>query len=370
MSSIPRILILSTAYLPLIGGSELAIHHIAQQLTGYDFDLVTGHYDPTAKLMETVGRIRVFRAGGRWARVSFILPKLLLPLAIATTALRLMRSHEYIAVHAYQVSQAAGAGWLVKLFRPRTPFIVTMQEGKDLERQSWLVRLARSVMLRRADVITAISEHLASYARPYNSSVRIIPNGVTIHDVPHVTNPDPTILTVSRLVPKNNVGSIIRAFAIVRQSITNARLAIVGEGPLRTDLESLASELGVRSATDFMGSIPHDQLAVVYAAADVFVRPSLSEGLGSVFLEAMASRIPVVASAVGGITDIVHHEETGLFCNPQDPADIARATVRVLTDATLRNHMIEAADAMVRAQYDWSIVAKRMGQVYKEMAHI
>ena len=61
-----------------------------------------------------------------------------------------------------------------------------------------------------------------------------------------------------------------------------------------------------------MGIIPHEQLAVVYAAADVFVRPSLSEGLGSVFLEAMAARVPVVASAVGGIPDIVHDEQTGL----------------------------------------------------------
>jgi glycosyltransferase involved in cell wall biosynthesis len=123
----PRILILSTAYLPLIGGSELAIHHIAERLPEYDFDLVTGRYDSSAPLMEQVGRIRVFRAGGRWARVSFFVPKLLLPIAIAISALRLMRTHHYVAVHAYQVSQAAGAAMLIQLFRPHTPLIVTIQ---------------------------------------------------------------------------------------------------------------------------------------------------------------------------------------------------------------------------------------------------
>ncbi len=368
-SAKPRILLLSTAYLPLIGGSELAIHHIANHLPGYEFDLVTGHYDRTARLMETVGRVRVFRAGGRWARIPLVLPKLLLPIAIATTALRLMRSHRYIAVHAYQASQAAGAAWLIKLFRPHIPLIVTIQEGKNLEQQSWVVRLVRSVILRRADVITAISEYLAAYARRYSaSSVRIIPNGVTIHDVPHVHNPDPTILTVSRLVPKNNIAGVIRAFAIIRHSITNARLAVVGDGPLRPGLEALASDLGVRSAIDFMGSIPHEQLPVIYAAADVFVRPSLSEGLGSVFLEAMAAGLPVVASPVGGTPDIVREGETGLLCDPDDPADIARAVVRLLEDRPLRERMVLNAERMVREKYDWDIIARHMEQLYKEIA--
>ncbi|MEK9208821.1 MAG: glycosyltransferase family 4 protein [Patescibacteria group bacterium] len=365
----PRILLLSTAYLPLIGGSELAIHHIANRLTGTDFDLVTGRYHPTTKLMETIGRVRVFRAGGRWARIPLVLPKLLLPIAIAATALRLMRTHHYDAVHAYQASQAAGAAWLMKLFRPGVPLIITIQEGKDLENQSWLVRLIRSAIIRRADVITAISAHLAAYAGRYASSpVHIIPNGVTIHTIPQVKNPDPTILTVSRLVPKNNVEGVIRAFAAVRRSITNARLAIVGDGPLRQDLESLASELGIRDTVDFMGIIPHEQLAVVYAAADVFVRPSLSEGLGSVFLEAMAARVPVVASAVGGIPDIVHDEQTGLVCNQHDAADIARAIVRVLEDRPLRERMVLNAERMVREKYDWDIIALHMDRLYKEIA--
>src|SRR5512135_2650590 len=150
----PRILILSTAYLPLIGGSELAIHHIAEQLTDYDFDLVTGRYDASARLMETIGRVRVFRAGGRWARASLVLPKLLLPVAIAITALRLTRFHRYTAVHAYQASQAAGAAWLLKFVRPRIPLIISVQEGKDLEHQPWLVRRFRTLLLRRADAIT------------------------------------------------------------------------------------------------------------------------------------------------------------------------------------------------------------------------
>lgn len=357
MYSRPRILVLSTAYLPLIGGSELAIHHIAQQLEGYDFDLITKRYSDDAPAVEQLGRIRVFRVRS---------PKILLPLAIAYTAFRLSLRHSYVLIHAYQASQAAGGAWLVKFFKCRTPLIITIQEGKNLEHQHFMTRGIRSVILRRADAVTAISEYLAAFARRHTDApVSVIPNGVLIRDIVHVENPDPTILTVSRLVPKNNVEAVIRAFAIVRRSVTNARLAIVGDGPLRPKLEELANQLGVREATDFRGTVPHDQLGIVYAAADVFVRPSLSEGLGSVFLEAMAARVPVVASFVGGIPDIVHDRQTGLVCDPRKPDDIARRIVTLLQDRPLRDAIVERADRMVREQYDWKIIAAQMDTVYR-----
>src|SRR4051812_29980408 len=114
MQEKPRILILSTTYLPLIGGSELAIRHITDRLERYDFDMVTSRHSADVAATEEVGRIRVFRAGGRLSRLTVLLPKNLMPLAIAITAWRLARTHRYVAVHAYQASQAAGAAWLIK----------------------------------------------------------------------------------------------------------------------------------------------------------------------------------------------------------------------------------------------------------------
>jgi len=359
----PRILLLSTAYLPLVGGSELAIRHLTERMPGYEFDLVTRRNPADSPAVQQMDRVRVFRVRA---------PKPLLPLAVFFRALRLSLTNRYALVHAYQASHAAGGAWLLSLVRPDIPLLVTLQEGNELARQPLAVRMARRLILRGADRITAISSYLAAYARREapHVPVTLIPNGVTIRTVPNPPrNPDPTVLTVSRLVPKNNVAGIIRAFALARGTVPNARLLVVGDGPLRAELEAVARERGVREAVQFMGTVPHDDLPAVYAAADVFVRPSLSEGLGSVFLEAMAAGVPVIASPVGGIPDIVRDGETGLLAGPDDDAAVAHAMVRLLVDAALRDRITAGADAMVRGQYDWTAVASRMAAVYEQVSH-
>lgn len=361
-----RILILSTAYLPLIGGSELAVHHIARHLPGVSFDVLTGPV-PGSPSVERIGAVTVHRVGNG--------PRLLLPVRLAWRAWRLMRRASYDAVHAYQASHAAGAGWLLKtIARVRVPLIVTLQEGKELSRQSWFIRFSRRLMLRRADRVTAISAHLAAYAHQLGCrQVELIPNGVDVAALSaevRVRNPDPTMLSVSRLVPKNNLEGVIRAFARVRDTVPQARLLVVGDGPLRASLEAVSVSLGVRDAVNFMGTVSHDRLPVLYAMADVFVRPSLSEGLGSVFLEAMAARVPVVASPVGGIPDVVRHEETGLLCDPRDIHDIARQTIRAMTDAPLRERITSTAYTLVHEHYDWAVIARRMASVYDALLRV
>jgi len=365
----PRILILSTAYLPLIGGSELAIRHIADRLTEYDFDMVTGRYGPNMAVMEQVGRVRVFRAGGRFSRLSLVLPKLLMPLAMAVTAWRLTHRHHYALIHAYQASQAAGAGAILKIIRPRTPLVVTLQEGKELDHQSLPVRVARAVILRLADRVTAISTYLADYARRYTRApIDIIPNGVDIDALEpaqaHVPQNEKMIISISRLVPKNGIANLIRSLPLILHRVS-ARLVLVGDGPLKSELVQLVEELQVSGHVDFVGSVSHDHLPRYLHEADVFVRPSISEGLGSAFLEAMAARVPVVASPVGGIVDFLKDGETGLACDPADPENIAVQIIRILTDEPLRRSIIERAFSMVRERYTWAAVAAAMDRVYK-----
>ncbi len=368
----PRILIFSTAYLPHIGGSELAIQHIAEYLTDFDIDLVTGKLDTSDAPMEQIGRVRVFRAGGRWARFTLVLPKLLMPLVMALTALRLTQRHHYRVFHAYQASQAAVAACLVQALNRSVPLVVTLQEGKELQRQSWLTRSIRQFVIRRANVLTAISGYLARYAQRYTKSpVHIIPNGVNIASLAALSREraQATILTVSRLVEKNNVANLIRSLVYVRESVSDARLIIVGAGSLLANLRALAADLRIAGCVEFVGSIPHDELGVFLASATVFARPSLSEGLGSVFLEAMAAHVPVVASAVGGIPDIVRDGHTGTLCNPHDPTDIARAVTTLLIDPELRARFARDAYQFVQ-EYDWSNIAGKMAAVYQEVQSI
>lgn len=365
----PHILILSTSYLPLTGGSELAIANITERLTGYDFDLVTGRLSAALPRQERIGRVQVFRAGGRFSRLTLLLPKGLLSLAMAVTAWRLARTHHYVLVHAYQASQAGGAGWLLKFLMPHTPLVVTLQEGKDMQHQSWLVKFFRELVLRRADRITAISTHLAQYAKRYSHRViAVIPNGVDIASFtpPHHGLREHAIISVSRLVHKNGIENLIRAMPEVLAAVADARLVLVGDGKLRPHLERITSQLGLTTAVQFVGGVPHGQLPDYLWRARVFARLSLSEGLGSAFLEAMAAGCVVVGSRVGGIADFLTDGQTGLVCDPHYTNSIAAALVRALADDSVRDRVVPAAQAMVARRFSWDGVAVAVDTVYRQ----
>jgi glycosyltransferase involved in cell wall biosynthesis len=372
-----RILVLSTGYLPLIGGSELAIQNVTERMPGYEFDLVTGQYDTSALAVEQVGRAKVFRVGGWVHSLSFGLPKLFVTLAIFFKAWRLTYQYQYAAVHAWQASQAAGAAWLLSFVRPSIPLLVTLQEGKDLDKQPALIRFSRKLILKRARTITAISMYLCKYAQRMTTTPCIlVPNGVDVGKFANssqartqtlrrelgLDDNGKILVSASRLVKKNNIASLIRALANMEHS--SASLLLVGDGNLRSKLEQLAMDLGVADRVVFVGTVRHEELPAYLALGNVFVRPSLSEGLGTAFLEAMAVGLPVVASPVGGIPDIVHDGLNGLLCDPEDVPAIARCLDKVLSDDALADRFSKNA-RQVADDYDWRRIAERMERVYR-----
>jgi glycosyltransferase involved in cell wall biosynthesis len=98
--------------------------------------------------------------------------------------------------------------------------------------------------------------------------------------------------------------------------------------------------------------------------SDVFVRPSLSEGLGNAFLEAMAASIPVIGTPVGGIPDFLKDEETGLFCEVGNPEDIAQKIEKLVFDDSLRKRIIENGLELVKEKYDWGFIAAQYIELY------
>src|SRR5450830_1923431 len=109
-----RILILTTAYLPQVGGSELAIKNITDRLPEFNFDLITSRFSSNVPSFEKIGNVNVYRIGNSLSRFSFFLPKNFLPIAVFFKARQLItRQGAYDLVHAYQASQAAGGGWLL-----------------------------------------------------------------------------------------------------------------------------------------------------------------------------------------------------------------------------------------------------------------
>jgi glycosyltransferase involved in cell wall biosynthesis len=369
-----RILILTTAYLPQVGGSELAIKNITERLPEFEFDLITSRFSPDVPASEKIGNVNVYRVGNSLSRLSFLLPKNFLPIAIFAKARQLMAQQgAYGLIHAYQASQAAGGGWLLKWIYPRIPFVVTVQEGKVLASQSALTRFFRYLIFKKMDAATAISAYLAAYITSQNKNlpVEIIPNGVDAEKFKSDTM-DPrdtkTLITSSRLVEKNAIGDLIDAFALVSEKVPDAKLIIIGDGDQRSILEEKIQTLGLDNKVTFLGEISHDLLPQHLARATVFVRPSRSEGLGTAFLEAMAVGIPVVGTPVGGIVDFLEDGQTGLLCKVGDAQDIAEKLITLLSNEELRQSISVHAKELIRDRYTWQGIAESFRNFYGTFA--
>ena len=368
MTEKSRVLILTTAYLPEIGGSELAIKNITDRLPGIHFDLITSRSSKKLLVCEKIGDVNVYRVGNSLGRISFLLPKNFFPIAVFLKACQLIRQYgAYDVIHAYQASQAAGGGWLLKWRYSKIPFLVTVQEGKALNQQPWLMRFFRYLILRKADAVTVISNYLAQHVRSQNSTVpiSIIPNGVDLNKFRSGGDHNSKIIiTVSRLVEKNGVAHLIKAMKKVTEKISDAKLIIVGSGHEEKPLKQLSGNLGLKNSIEFAGEVPYADIPQYLAKANVFVRPSLSEGLGSAFLEAMAADVAIIGTPVGGIPDFLKDRETGLFCEPGNPGDITDKIIEIMENNDLRRKLAENGKKLVEEEYSWDKIAKKFEDIY------
>lgn len=169
----------------------------------------------------------------------------------------------------------------------------------------------------------------------------------------------PTVLTVARQYPRKDTRSLLEALPAVLASVPEARLRIVGGGPELPALKRRASDLAVESSVTFLGEVGRrDEVVREYAGADVFCLPSRQEGFGIVFLEAMATGLPIVACRAAAVPEVVPDGDVGLLVPPSDPSALARALVKVLGSPELGRRLGAVGRERVR-RYDWSRVAER-----------
>lgn len=368
-----RILIFTTAYWPLVGGSEIAIEQIIRRLPNVFFDVITPRLNLGLKKYESAENYRIHRLG-----FSGRIGKILFPIFGFIKANQLLAKNDYRMIHAYQASHAAGAAWLLKKNKPKLTFILTLQEGKDLAKQSFFVKFFRKLIIRRADIITTISNYLKKYAQLFNpkGKILIIPNGVEVkkfknakvdenlYNILEIKKEDRVIIHTGRLVKKNGLIDLIEAIPIIKKELSQIKLLIIGQGTLLNKLKIKVSNLGLDDSILFLGEINYRELPRYLKIADVFVRPSLSEGLGNSFLEAMAAGVPIVGTPVGGIIDFLTDGQTGLFCQPKNPPSIAEAVLKILTDQQLKEKIRIEAQALVEEKYNWDAIARQFENLY------
>jgi glycosyltransferase involved in cell wall biosynthesis len=175
------------------------------------------------------------------------------------------------------------------------------------------------------------------------------------------------VLCVGRLVPQKGIEHLVRAVPMIVGRFAEAKCVIVGEGWLRDYLEHIARFTGHQWKIRFTGFIPDSDLVALMKSADVLVVPSIYEPFGIVALEGMAAGVPVVASQVGGLAEVVEHDRTGIFVYARNPQSIAWGVNRVLSDPGHAEWLTRNAKEGVQKAYSWEAIAKRTVEVYKEV---
>ncbi len=390
-----RILIFSLDYLPgTISGAEEAIHEITDRINPdeYKFHMVTLYYDSAVPREGKIGNVHIHRVGlfgkphaSLEERRKFPLHynKHYFQLVAGIKAYFLHRRYRYDGAWAMM---AHGTGVPVSIFNILTgvPYALTLQEGDAPEYIERTMKPLWPLFKRaftHAKIIQPISEFLAAWAERmgYVGTLELIRNGANPESIAPTfqhsevdelkqklgkKEGDIFLVNTARLVHQKGFDVTIRALLLLPVHI---KLLIVGGGPDDVKLKNLTKELKLEDRVIFTGQIDRSEVTKYRMAADIFVGPSRSEGLGNAFLSGMACRLPVIATQVGGIADFLFDATrnpgkgtTGWAVDPESPEQIAKAVEDVLLHPDVVKEVTERARKMVVDEYDWDLVAKKM----------
>lgn len=232
-----------------------------------------------------------------------------------------------------------------------------------------LVRWAEKSLLRFTDRIIAVSnalkrELVVSLGLP-SEKIEVVPNGVIFSALKKQKRSGFRVGTVSRLAPQKGLECFINACAMVLRSIPSAEFVIVGDGPLRHKLEELAIGLGIKHKVEFLGF--RTDVLELMAGWDVFVLPSIHEAFGITLVEAMSQGVPVVATRVGGIPEIVDGSVTGLLAEPGDAVDLGKKIIMVLENHELAGKLGKSGAEFVKSRFAAERMIERTSELYSDI---
>lgn len=390
-----KILIFSLDYLPgTISGAESAIEDITDRIdpSKIEFHMVTMYYDSNVPRVAKYKNVTCHYVGLFGKPDATLEERRKFPLhynkhyfqiAAGIKGWLLHRKNHYDGAWAMM---AHGTGVPVSIFNILTgvPYALSLQEGDPPEYIEKTMKPLWPLFKRsftHARVVQPISQFLGAWARKmgYVGEMPRIPDGANPESV-HPTFEQSEIQTIkerygkkegdiwltntARLVHQKGWETTIEAMQHLPEHI---KLMVVGGGPDEENLKTLVKEKGLSDRIFFTGQVERTEVSKYRFAADIFVGPSRSEGLGHAFLSAMACKLPVVTTQVGGIKDFLFDakrnpdtEPTGWAVDPDEPMQIVAAVNEILDNPEKTKTVVERAHKMVLEEYDWDVIAKKM----------
>ena len=306
-------------------------------------------------------------------------------IALTNTLVRVSRERRLDVLHAHYAVPHATAAYLARQILSTNhdappPRTVTTLHGTDITLVGSDASYAGVVgfSIEQSDAITAVSASLkrdTEAALKIRTEISVIPN--FLDRQVWMKRPDPSlrerlsaaesravVVHVSNFRPVKRIGMVVDIFGRIRGRIP-ARLVMIGDGPDRPAAERQVSAMGLAGDVEFVGE--QQDLVPWLSTADAFLLPSSQESFGLAALEAMACGVPVVASRVGGIPEVIQDGRTGFLCDPVDPAGMADRAIALLTDRGRREAMGREAADDVRARFSADAVVPRYEAVYEQV---
>ena len=365
-----------------IGGSGVVATELAHALAfrGHDIHLISA---------ELPFRWRWGTPGLAFERVDtpsyplFNEPQYLL--ALTNTLVKVSRRHKLDVIHAHYAVPHATAAYLahdiLSAESQRPPKTVTTLHGTDITLVGSDPSFASVVgfSIESSDGVTAVSESLrrdTAAALGVRRDIAVIPNFLVCTEYHRLSDTslrerlcsqdgcEAIVMHISNFRSVKRVGAVVEIFRRIREQV-RARLVMVGDGPERLAAERQAAEYGLGELVDFVGE-QHDVVAWL-SAADLFLLPSAQESFGLAALEAMSCEVPVIASRVGGLPEVIQDGITGYICDPGDVEGMAARGITLLRDAELRARIGRAARDDVGRRFCTSRVVPQYEQFYDDV---
>jgi len=369
----------------IIGGISTHVYHLSRALVerGTSVRVITCDF-PNAPSEEIIDGVSVSRVdSGRVPESNFLLWIYHLNSQMISKTIELFETERFDLIHAHDwVVGRAAVELKNRLGLPLISTIHATEIGRGGSLDGEYRRKVRDIerlLVEQSDGIICCSNYMLDHIQyvlgAVKTKIRVIPNGVEASRFNNGRQPQliptgvsedrKTILYVGRIVREKGIFTLLDAFEKLRKQGKDVSLVLVGEGPLKEDLAKEVLRRKLNDRVKLAGFVDEKKLVSLYNSSDAFVLPSHYEPFGMVALEAMASRVPVVVSDVGGLSEIVEDGITGVKVPAANPSTLAEGILRVLEDRELSEQLKENAYRAVQERYRWDMIAEKTIEAYR-----